>query len=717
MLRNILKNNKSLYVILGFILITSPVFAISEKPSDFTGDCFYTAPLMDTKENLIPHSEINNNEHEEKCDLTKTIPPVKLIRLKAKAFAYKHKKQDNNAQEEISTNSADNQIIEEEHPLDNDDNKNARNKRKKISEQSEQVQITIDCKHMDYATETGIMTANENVLVTFPQQGTTLKSKYLTFDKAANKMHAEGDVVIEHSGQKTYGDSIDVDLNEESIFIANPITESTNIKIRADEGYVQKNIITQINGQIDVEQSKPFIFRTSGGPDARIYMRQMQIPDEEKRYITDGKSKIFKIQANEINITSRENLDILQLKKAKITCGNKKVINIPRVKIYSNKGHDFIEGNYPEIGARRYLGMFVGPGFVVELPKGCLLKLMPAITYKNKIGVGGVARFWSATNMTQIAYGTSKEKVVIRGEQDLDDNLKLIYASHDYLNNWFLGRRMPKYGADLVYKKSYSTDSLFKNDLKTTYEHRINAGYFHDMYEDRYHSALSGSDMGTTRFRYMARLSQPFYKYENKDKQFYTRFDINFEGASSLYGTGDTQIIGRVGPNWHVQYRKWMQDIGYRLAGYDDHTPIPVFDAYRYGNSQVYLREYLRLCPYLTLAWQGSVTLAGETYNNKTFQECSFYASMGPQDLKVNLGFDFVRQNAFINLVLAADPKGTTVTYDKMVIKNPENFSKLKEKNEAIYKAAHIDTNKKNVHNNVLTKAIITDIKENIDDI
>ena len=131
----------------------------------------------------------------------------------------------------------------------------------------------------------------------------------------------------------------------------------------------------------------------------------------------------------------------------------------------------------------------------------------------------------------------------------------------------------------------------------------------------------------------------------------------------------------------------------------------------------MYLREYLRVCPYLTLAWQGSVTLTNDTYNDKLFQECSFYASVGPQDLKLNFGYDFVRENAFINFVLAVDPKGTTVDYGKMVIKNPENFNKQRKKNEELYRAAHQYTQQEQQESGVLTKAVVEDIKENLDDI
>ena len=56
------------------------------------------------------------------------------------------------------------------------------------------------------------------------------------------------------------------------------------------------------------------------------------------------------------------------------------------------------------------------------------------------------------------------------------------------------------------------------------------------------------------------------------------------QGSAAIYGTGDTQFIGRVGPRVHLQYKNWMQDIGYFISGYSDQTPLPRYDAYRYGH-------------------------------------------------------------------------------------------------------------------------------------
>ena len=86
------------------------------------------------------------------------------------------------------------------------------------------------------------------------------------------------------------------------------------------------------------------------------------------------------------------------------------------------------------------------------------------------------------------------------------------YAVNDYVDEWFLGRRRPKYGADLVYSKSYSSDNFLIKDRTSRFSHRIDFGFFQDIDKDRHFKRLSGSNMSTTRTRYMAEISQNFWK-------------------------------------------------------------------------------------------------------------------------------------------------------------------------------------------------------------
>ena len=65
----------------------------------------------------------------------------------------------------------------------------------------------------------------------------------------------------------------------------------------------------------------------------------------------------------------------------------------------------------------------------------------------------------------------------------------------------------------------------------------------------------------------MAELAQSFYNYKNIEKRLALNVSLLMQGSAALYGTGDTQFIGRVGPSVHLQYKNWMQDAGYLIAG------------------------------------------------------------------------------------------------------------------------------------------------------
>ena len=80
--------------------------------------------------------------------------------------------------------------------------------------------------------------------------------------------------------------------------------------------------------------------------------------------------------------------------------------------------------------------MYVGPGFVFEMPKGSVLKAIPMLNINDGVGVGAVGRFSSGTNITQVGYGTTEKTLLIRGKQKLDDNLMLNYAMNDYIDDW-----------------------------------------------------------------------------------------------------------------------------------------------------------------------------------------------------------------------------------------------------------------------------------------
>ena len=706
---------KYLLSTLILLFMLSNVSFAAGTPDDFTGESYFKAPI----------SNLNDTPKAKKDDTSGTIPPLKLLRLKTRAFfagseARKEARAKRKAIKQALKAYKKNKVLEDATLVDVPTDKDIEHLEMAGVEESKSPQrIIITCDDMDYSTETAILNGNGNVVVKFVQENTTLKTDHIVYDKKSNRMSAIGNVIINKQGVDVYGDSINVDLNEENALIDHPLSKFSEISISAEKGYVYQNKVIQEKGTITVEGNYPLVFEPSG---KAPQLSRMMIGDD--RSVMDdyiGNSD-YKIKVSSIIINSDKKLESIELRKAQIYRGNKRVFMLPWIRLYTNKNHDFVDGDFPELGSRRNLGMYIGPGWAIKLPFGSLLKVAPIATYRNKFGIGGFARFLSGTNQTELAYGTSKSRFVLRGDQKLDDHLKLQYAIYDHMDNWFLGRRMPKYGAELVYSRAYDKKNFLYKNLDLKFTHQASFGLFRDNDEDKYFNRLNkfGKGHGTVRMRYMAEVNQKLFKYENKEKLTAVWLSIIGQGSTALYGSGETQVIGRIGPRLHTQYKRWVQDLGYYQTAYDDNTPMPVFDAYRYGKSNVYVREYLRVHRLLTLSWFGSLTLSDDRYRNNRFSECAFFVSIGPDDLKLNVGYDVIRENAYVNFSVALDPKDMQIDYDRMTIKNPENFNfKKKDGFFAVSNPPNEEKPDKKETSGILKNAIveeISDIEDNSDE-
>lgn len=679
--------NKKLIIALISTLVAantaSAEFAFTE-PSDFTGDAFFTPPVAER--------EVKDKKSSKSSE---TIPPIKLLRLKLKQ---KLKAKENLKYElaptatdvysgEIETSEYASKEIEDEFEEMTPDGfeadeeaafekqkskKSFFRKKDKAEAETDTEDIILDCDNVDYDTPNYLINATGNVSVEFVKQNTVVKADTIVFDRISNTIKAEGNVRILKSGQTITGDYIFVDMNEENALIENPLTKTATIEIKSKKGYVYGDKIVQEQGSIEVSGSYPIEFNSANrGPRNRS-----MLVHKDETLTEDMEKGIIKLRARDIKITQKGDLETISLKRPRIFKGEKTIFKVPAVKIYTNKNHDFVETNIWEIGSYRGLGLYTGPGFVFELPKGSVLKAIPMLNYKSGIGVGAVGRFSSGTNKTMAAYGTAKSKIIVYGKQKLDDHLYLQYGMNSYFDEWFLGRRRPKYGAALVYDNGYSSNSFLLKGKRSNFRHRFDAGYYNDLDYDSNFEKLAGHDVGTTRFRYMAQAGQIFFDYKDEEKLTAFNFGVNSQLSASLYGTGDTQVIGRIGPVLHSQYKRWMQDIGYYFSVYDDNTPMPVFDAYRYGKQNLYLREYFRICRYLTLSWFSSINLTNDSANGKSFQENSFYVSVGPDDMKFNVGYDFVRENLYCTLEMMMDAKGANIEYETLEIKQDKKAKK-----------------------------------------
>ena len=550
-----------------------------------------------------------------------------------------------------------------------------------IAEQVTEKQLQLDCDFVNFDEETGDMVATGRPDLYIPPQKTRVIADKIVYNEESNILKAMGNVIVLKDGNPTQTDYFEVDMNEEYMFMDNVHTKSETMMMNARKGIQKDAKIILEDGTLYSEESQ--IHRMSSRMIGPRFI-SMTLDDSEKSFfLSDPRGNKLHINADKIYVEARKNHDVFKLKNIEIRRRGKYWFTWPSLTAYTNKDRDYFEANYPEFGTRRKVGMFLGPGFVFGGPGGSILKAIPFLNYQHgDFGFGGALKYRNTYNTTELGYASAADVFFMRGHQRLDDNLYMQYSANSFMDEWFLGARMPKYMAEVFYDKSHKLPNFLAEGKGLTFRHRAGFGIMEDNDRNYYGEKIASKGIATTRLRYMAEVRQALYAYQNPEHKFYFDLSVALQGVAAVYGTGDTQFIGRIGPSTHIQYKNWMQDLAYYQSGYDDNSPVPRYDSYRYGHSSLYIAEIFRLNKYLSVGWSGMVNLSDDSPNGKLFQENRFVFAIGPDDLKIRLGYDFVRQTTYFGFDVAFDTKGTTIEYGRMEIKNPERLGKRQEREE-----------------------------------
>lgn len=537
------------------------------------------------------------------------------------------------------------------------------------SESNDNAEITLDADYMDYYPEKCEIEAVGNAKVILKKENIKLYANKIVFNHDLNNIKAYDNVRLINDESVTDGDFLNLDLNQDEGWISKPITKNAGIKITANEGYLHSDKIEEYNGVAKILQDHNISFASSsfvgivnpGGLDLGI--KDLTAADDKTQ-----ETGIYTIKTKEIYIDSKKEHNIVTLKNADLYFRKYKLGRINKLKIVSDKEKSFIETNIPELGSVSHLGMYIGPGIVLNTPGASSLKLVPLLNYgDDKLGIGGIARFRNATNMTEIAYGSSKDTFLLRGYQELNDNLKLAYSQNAFQDEWFLGYRRPRYSARLEYNNDY----LIK-DLGLNFSQRFSGGYFVD-YNTKHLKDAEG------RFRWMTQTTKPIYSYKNKNQDFKLDISAVAQTAFSLYTTGDTMGIVRVGPAVSTKYKRWNQTIVYYQSATAGSTPF-WFDVYAYGKSNVVIVENIKINKYLSVGYLASLAMLRDNPDANMFQENRFFISVGPEYARVSLGYDAFRQTTMMMFSMAMGTKDSEIEFEKATVKNPDTIGKKPEK-------------------------------------
>lgn len=528
----------------------------------------------------------------------------------------------------------------------------------------ENPQIELTADYMEYFPDRYEVEAIGNAKVEFKKENTILTANKIVYNYDRNILKANEDVVLTTDDAVTEGDFIKLDLNKPEGWIENPITNTDDIKLSAKEAFVYSDKIEEYDGVAKILRNEVMAFRANS---FASYVDQSGVmANMLKNSANNPDAGLYSLKAKTIYIDSQKDHEVITIKNADLYLKKFRIAAIPSTRIVSNKQNNVIESNIPEIGSQSLLGAHIGPAVVLNVPGGSTLKLAPILTYsKEKLGIGGIARFRNQFNMTEVAYGTSRDELLIRGRQKLAPGLLLNYSRYTNESEWFLGYRKPKYAAELNYSRSD-----YVKDLKLTFSQRYSAGAFVD--DRRGYDDFRDAE---ARFRWMTQTYKPIYSLKNEEGNLGFSAGIVAQTAASVYTTGDVLGLFRIGPSLNTKIGPWTQALMYLQTGSAGESPF-YFDRYRYGKSNVTIFESLKVCKYLSLGYLASIAMNREVKSDDLFQENRFLVSVGPEYARLSVGYDALRQNTMLILSMLVGTKDSNVEFKKSVLKNPENFGK-----------------------------------------
>ncbi len=537
-------------------------------------------------------------------------------------------------------------------------------KKENIQKKEPEIELTAD--YMEYFPDRYEVEAVGNTKVVFKMQNMTLTANKIIFNYDKNILKASENVVLTTQESVTEGDFIRIDLSMPSGYVENPITRLEDIHLSAKEALIFSDRIEENDGVAKILKDEVL---SLGARSFASYVDQSRLFQQRPSKMSAEAKGVYKLKANKIIIDSKDDHEVITIQNADLYLKNHKIAKVPSVKIVTNKTHSNIESNFPEIGSQSMLGSHIGPAVVLNVPGGSTLKLAPILTYKNdKLGIGGIARFRNQYNMTEVAYGTSKDELLIRGRHKLAPGLQLNYSRFTNQNEWFLGYRMPKYSGQLTYSR---TD--FVKDLNLRFSQMYSAGVFIDNRKNVDWGDAEG------RFRWMTQTYKPIYKYENEEGNISLNLGLVAQTSAAVYTSGDTVGLFRVGPSLNTKVGPWNQALMYYQTASAGQSPF-YFDRYRYGRSNLVLIESLKVCKYLTVGYMASLAMNSDYKNDDLFQENRILVSIGPEYARLTIGYDSMRRNTMFILSMLVGTKDSDIEFKKTILKNPDKFGKEKSK-------------------------------------
>ena len=551
-----------------------------------------------------------------------------------------------------------NENVKSEPVKKNKSDKKSKKKDSKTSLEKGVGSLDLKSDELQYFPERQEVEAVGNAAIIIPDDGTTLRADKLILNQETGILKGIGNVKLIKDSNVMEGDSITINLREKNALMDNPIVENMYVSMKSENAQLiaGKDVLLE-NGVAHSKEDRTLSFGTTS------FSRYgtAQLADAKRLfYLKERYDEKYTIKAKEIIVDARGSHDEVIVRNADIYLKNVKISSAGNLHLITNKAQQYVETNTPEIGFLKQFGTHFGPGFVTPAPLGGAFKIAPIMNiFEGQVGFGAIGRYRNDKNWTEFAISSADDaKKIIRGEQIINDKWKIQYGINGYMQEGFFGNRVAGKLAEVIYMDSYNVD-----DLGLSFRHRISAGVAEDFRRE----------FSTGRLRWQGEATKPIWYYGDDINNRYAVFELSTQAGATLYGTGDTFGILRMGPRFRTETDRWIQTLGYFYATTHGDSPF-YFDKYRYGTNNIYLAEGLKVNKYLSVMWSGSLAMAKDAWDGKYMQENRFYVMVGPEDVKFTLGYDTVRQRTLFNCFFILGTKNADLEFKKLYLKNPERI-------------------------------------------
>lgn len=525
-----------------------------------------------------------------------------------------------------------------------------------VSEQDEATPLKgsallIDIKSdlIRYNPEEDKFYASGNVVVDVEDQGVSIESNELVFDQANQEIISEKNVKIIKRDTIIYGDYAKFDLTKDTALIGKPNAELTQVRIDAETAEIVSGDMELLKGKVTLNQQDMVMMLSTGSFGGGSRGRGNNLAPEKAQ----GEPKLkYDIKAKEVILDEYDEYNIITLKNATIKINKFTIAKAPVMQLTTDKDDNRIETMLPEFGSRRQLGAYFGHGHVFHLPKGSTLKALPIVAWAEKgVGFGGMARFMSNTNRTEMLYSSLKNKVVIEGTQDLNfisPDTYLQYGSNAFIDNGFFGRQDPKYIVEVV------DDRLITKAYNFAFSLRSSAGY-----------AEEANNYSTTKFQLQGNLNniESLISYKN-----HVHLGVSSNFSLAAYGTGDSQGVVRAGPTLALNLGPVNLWTAYYQGAIYGESPF-LYDRYLYGKSNVMFQGTVRISKYLTLGYSSALNLTEDNWNQEMVVENQIFAWVGPDELKFKIGYDAERERTVFGFDMLVGSDSSALEFDKLKVR------------------------------------------------